>query len=103
MRKELHQLRRWTRRNRRNLAIALLTFGFTVFTLLSLQWIAGVRFEAPRGGPTSMGGVDLAGGEVTPEERDYFSRASAPEQAKLLRERQEKVLTQGANCSGKPC
>lgn len=99
------QARRWLRHNRRNLAVALVTFTFTVLILMTLSMVSGVRFEPSHAGGSAdaLGGLDSMGNEVTAEERDYFSRASPLEQAQLLRDRQEKAITEGAKCSGKPC
>lgn len=101
----IRRARRWLRQNRRNLAVALVTFTFTVLILMALSMVSGVRFEpsGARGASDGLAGIDSLGNEVTAEERDYFTRASPLEQNQILRDRQEKALTKGADCSGKPC
>ena len=82
--------------------MALVTFTFTVLTLLSLQMVAGVNLE-PRGPAMASGGLESFGQEVSPEQQDVFSRSSPPAQARILQERREAALHKGAGCPGGDC
>lgn len=83
--------------------MALVTFTFTVLTLLSIQMVSGVRFDGPSGGGAPSDPLSGFGHEVTAEQQDVFSRSSPLAQAQILQNRREKALTQGANCGGESC
>lgn len=98
MKRFLRRARRWLHHNRRNLVVALGTFSLTVLVLMALSMASGVRFEpaGSRGAGDALGGINSLGNEVSPEERDYFTRASPLEQTQILRDQQEKALTRGS-------
>lgn len=91
------------RHNRRNIVVALVTFCFTLLTLLSLQAVSGVHWEQNSWSGQGQDALGAFGQQVTVEQQDYYQRASPLEQQRIQRERREDALTRGAQCNGKPC
>ena len=100
------QTRRWLHHHRQGIVIVVMTTSFAILTLVSISMVSGVRLELTSPAPSpSLGDANLRvmALQVTPEDEDTYARSSPLERERIMQERREASLHQGARCSDGPC